>query len=118
RRLVVAAVHLVGDGEVFVGVGVVKGDRAGVGGCRALRPAAAEKDQKRGDAGAVTSVTQRQWIPVRDFDRHVPTHVKMRQFAPRPQRAPRPTSSDLPRLRTATNTANALLIRDGLLTRG
>ncbi len=54
RGLVVAAVHLVGDGEVLAGVSVMKGDRAGIAfGGRILQALAPEDDQERGDAAAI-----------------------------------------------------------------
>jgi hypothetical protein len=109
RRLVVAAVHLVGDGQIFVGVDVVERDRPRLAlGARGLQAIAAEEDQERSDAAAVAQRgqsragrwgrTQAQRIPVRDFDRHVPTHVNGVS-------APRPAASaaagklhDLPRV--------------------
>ena len=52
--LVVAAVHLVGDGQVLAGVHVVQGERARLAfGAGALQAIAAEEDEESGDAAAI-----------------------------------------------------------------
>src|SRR6266487_649151 len=118
RLFVVPAVHLVGDGQLLVGVNVVKGDRPRFAlGDRVLQVLASEKDEKRGDAAAVArpGATQGQCIPVRDFDRHVPTL----DGAIRPSAASAAGEKlhRSPQLLAATKTLDALLIREGL-TRG
>jgi hypothetical protein len=54
RLFVIPAVHLVGDGQLLVGVHVVKGNRArlALGDC-VLQVVASAKDKKRGDAAAI-----------------------------------------------------------------
>src|SRR5581483_10888557 len=53
RGLVVAAVHLVGDGEVFAGVDVMEGNRAGVAVCdHTLQAFASEKEDEGREAYA------------------------------------------------------------------
>src|SRR5262245_20221142 len=115
RLVVVAAVHLVGDGEVLAGVNVVEGDRPRLG----LRGGAAratetEKHEERGNAaiGARPGRTQGQSIRVRGSDRHVPTQ----SVAPGPPSAASAAGDKLrysPRT-TATITSDALPIREGL----
>jgi hypothetical protein len=68
---------------------MVEGDRPRFAlGNRVLQVLASEKDEKRGDAAAVArpGATQGQCIPVRDFDRHVPTLDGAIRPAPRRRR--------------------------------
>jgi len=76
RLFVIPAVHLVGDGQLFVRVNVVEGNRPrlALGDC-VLQVAGSAKDKKRGDAAAIArpGAMQRRSITRRDFVRHVPT---------------------------------------------
>src|SRR5262249_26538913 len=116
RLVVIPTVHLVGDGQFLVGVDVVEGDRPrlAVGPC-VLQVLVSEKDENSGDAAAVARPdrTQGQYIPVRDYPRHVPTLVGASALNPR--RAPWATSSVArhgysPRRRRLTHCS----IREGL----
>lgn len=102
RALVVAPIHLVGDGQVFVGMDVMKGDRAcfALGG-GALQALAAERNKKSGDAAATTQPgqTEGQRLFVRDQNRHVPTRVKCVSVPRIPRQAPQAASFPIRRSR-------------------
>ena len=75
RAFVIAPIHLVGDGQVFVGMDVMKGNRAGFTfGRGVLQALATERNEDSGDAAAATEPgqTEGQRLFVRDRNRHVP----------------------------------------------
>ena len=62
RALVVSAVHLVGDRQVFVGVDVMKRNCPRFAfGCGVLQALATEEDEESGEAAALTRPGQTQW---------------------------------------------------------
>jgi hypothetical protein len=64
RGLVVAAVALEGDGDVFVGMDVMQGDAAGVAfGDRVLQGSRAEQEQKNREAARIAGARARPGSP-------------------------------------------------------
>src|SRR4029078_5219360 len=77
-RLVIPAIHLVGDGQIFGCVEWTERDGACLAsGAGILQCLAAQEDEgcSNAPARACAGETQLQWKLARGFDRHMPTHV-------------------------------------------
>src|SRR5208282_3341667 len=104
RRLVVTAVALERDGDVFVGVHVMQRQRAGVAlGDGVLQHARAEEQHQRGDSARVTGASRGETtaLQARVTDGHWRSRVDVDRTPP--AAAP-----------TAANNPNAVLIWEGL----
>src|SRR5947209_3050767 len=111
---VVAAVHLVGDGQILVGVDVMQRDRARFAlGSGVLQGLATEEDEESGEAAAICCAAQTQRQLLRDFHGHVPTLVK-RVSAPVRGRSRGQASFTTAATTSRRIMANALLTREGL----